>query len=178
MRAFDVRNVISAKRNSTKGRGKNIRESSICIDGAPIMFYFFYGVNYRKGEWNFETHTFVHKRASEHIFRGWSIVDSQIISALSSTGENTKLHAETALKETGLCFVFRKNAHLCWPLNQQQRSLEGKKAPSHAGSPAVHHRVYVTSYFHTLRKSTDTASARVIEHEFIFQFFTSNFIAS
>ena len=41
-------------------------------------------------------------------------------------------------------------------LNQQRR-LKEKEAPSRRlyGSLAVHHLVYVTSYFHTLRKSTE-----------------------
>lgn len=79
---------------------------------------------------------------------------NEITSTCSSIERSTKLRAKIALSGN-LCFVFRKNAQFCWSLNQQRR-LKEEEAPSRRlyGSPAVHHRVYVTSYFHTLRKST------------------------
>lgn len=98
---------------------------------------------------------------------------------LAPTGETAKLRAGIALtgRPCALCFV--KNARFCCSLNQQRR-LKEKEPPRRRsyGSTVVHHRVYVTSYFHTLRKSTDAASARVAEHEFIFQSLTADFIAS
>lgn len=86
---------------------------------------------------------------------------NEITSILNSTEKSTKLHAGVALRGN-ICFVFRKNAQFCWSLNQQCR-LKEEEAPSRRlyGSPTVHHRVYVTSYFYTLRKSTETPPPRV-----------------